>query len=464
MAISSINLELANQNNFLHNSRIKIEKLKYIFREHSHENIYDRSAQEAQNLFNQYIQEAFENYKTRTKQKIQTDPKKFLWSAVVNLNAGTTMEHLQTLTAELEKRFGWRCVQIAIHNDEGERGENSELKRKNRHAHLEFCMLDKDGIYCFKKRDFRKKQMSELQTLTAEILEMERGHNYYVEQELYKKPFSIAPKPTPKPKRLGARQYAEAKQAEQKEKANHEHKLKELNSQYRAKLKAFEAKRSDYALYEAIIKELRQVMKENLNQTYFDRIFQRIDNEIITGLEANFQALPQEQAVAIIVEPIKTFVEDQKNSFYQTKKTINELKVALKLEKEKNDELEAQVKENATTAKEIAEKVQNIEMQTIKIFDEATICYADGEYGLYLENKQNGQQELYEQAQKLPIWAAFKRGLWGSIAKKFNELVECVNKLRNEIAELKRENEQLKNQNSSYDYDDYYNQSPKMRM
>lgn len=109
-------------------------------------------------------------------------------------------------------------------------------------------------------------------------------------------------------------------------------------------------------------------------------------------------------------------------------------------------------------------KHKNIEMQTIKIFDEATICYADGEYGLYLENKQNGQQELYEQAQKLPIWAAFRRGLWGSIAKKFNDLIECINKLRNKIAELKRENEQLKNQNSSYDYDDYYNQSPKMRM
>ena len=59
--------------------------------------------------------------------------------------------------------------------------------------------------------------MSELQTLTAEILEMERGYNYHAEQELYKKPFSIAPKPTPKPKRLGARQYAEVKQAEQKE-------------------------------------------------------------------------------------------------------------------------------------------------------------------------------------------------------------------------------------------------------
>lgn len=56
--------------------------------------------------------------------------------------------------------------------------------------------------------------MEHLQTLTAEILEMERGHNYHAEQELYKKPFSIAPEPTPKPKRLGARQYAEVKQAE----------------------------------------------------------------------------------------------------------------------------------------------------------------------------------------------------------------------------------------------------------
>ena len=44
MAISSINLEPANQNNFFHNSSIKTENLKYIFQEHSNKNIYDRSA------------------------------------------------------------------------------------------------------------------------------------------------------------------------------------------------------------------------------------------------------------------------------------------------------------------------------------------------------------------------------------------------------------------------------------
>ncbi len=44
MTISSINLEPANQNNFFHNSRIKTKNLKYIFQEHSQENIYDRSA------------------------------------------------------------------------------------------------------------------------------------------------------------------------------------------------------------------------------------------------------------------------------------------------------------------------------------------------------------------------------------------------------------------------------------
>ena len=67
-----------------------------------------------------------------------------------------TQERQWSICRLCEKRFGWCCVQIAIHNDEREKGENGELKRKNRHAHLEFCMLDKDGIYRFKKRDFQK--------------------------------------------------------------------------------------------------------------------------------------------------------------------------------------------------------------------------------------------------------------------------------------------------------------------
>ena len=40
-------------------------------------------------------------------------------------------------------------------------------------------MLDKDGIYRFKKRDFGKKTMSLIQDMVADSLDMKRGINYY---------------------------------------------------------------------------------------------------------------------------------------------------------------------------------------------------------------------------------------------------------------------------------------------
>lgn len=320
MAKASMNLQISNINAFLHNLRILTEALEYIFKEHSHENIYSCDLETAQNLVKQYLAEATQNYYNRTKQKIQTDPKKFLWSAVVNLNAEHTLDDLKKLTDELEKRYGWRCVQIAIHNDEGQKGENGELIRKNRHAHLEFFMLDKNGIYRFKKRDFTKKTMSEIQTLVANMLNMERGHNYHAEMQKYKQERKInrlaneiwglehadpendleraqfladqmyyenklademenycntyayksatlpTPQPpTPKPKRLNARQYAqeaqrkerEQRELEKKQKDELEAKIKTLNAEYRAKLKELGAIRPDYAIYEAFIKALR---------------------------------------------------------------------------------------------------------------------------------------------------------------------------------------------------------------
>lgn len=45
----------------------------------------------------------------------------------------------------------------------------------NQHAHLEFFMLDEKGINRFKKNEFGRKRMTEIQTETAQILGMERG-------------------------------------------------------------------------------------------------------------------------------------------------------------------------------------------------------------------------------------------------------------------------------------------------
>jgi len=86
-----------------------------------------------------------------------------------------TLADLYQLGEVFEKKYGWRAVQIAIHRDEGYVEEDGNKKKYNYHAHMVFMMVDENGIYRFKKRDFGKKALSELQTVTARVLGMNRG-------------------------------------------------------------------------------------------------------------------------------------------------------------------------------------------------------------------------------------------------------------------------------------------------
>lgn len=406
MALSSANIELAKPNNFEHNDRTLNYILEYIFSEYTHKNEINRSAKEARKLYENYIREAQENYKKRTKQRIQTDPKKFLWSCVINLNANHTLKDLENLCDVIQQKYGWREVQIAIHNDEGQKGENGELKRQNKHAHIEFCMLDKNGIYRFKKRDFGKKDMSEFQTLVAQTLQMERGHNYFIEQQ-------------PKPKRLSARQYAqEAKRREnekqevkntisQTRKQHLSALLREKNTLYRQQMQEAHAKRADYAEWEAIKRLLQDKIK--------------LDEISVDELNAYFTE--QEQRI----KELQTKNTEQEQQ-------IQTLQSDLNAEKAKNDELVKKINENDLNAKES-------DLKAIDDFINKTINNAfndDKELSLF-ENIKN---------KILKLWNYLKQ-----INTKKNELEAENEKLKAENAELQKsvsvfKNDELRHQNA----------------
>lgn len=86
-------------------------------------------------------------------------------------NNTLNIEALANLSEELEKRYNIKTFQTHIHNDEGHINEEGEAKY-NYHAHLVFDWVDhKTG----KSLKLGKDEMSEIQTLTAEALSMERG-------------------------------------------------------------------------------------------------------------------------------------------------------------------------------------------------------------------------------------------------------------------------------------------------
>lgn len=169
--LSSINIEPSKINNTEHNTRFVSPT--YLLKEKSLGVEYDLNHEDAEVLYQSLLKEAVTNYTQRTGQQLQA--KKLRWSAVVNIKDTTTMDDLKKLTQKLYQEYGWQCYQIAIHRDEGHKDPDTGETIYNLHAHLEFLMLNKKGIYCFKKGEWGKGRMSKLQDLVAEQLQMKRG-------------------------------------------------------------------------------------------------------------------------------------------------------------------------------------------------------------------------------------------------------------------------------------------------
>ena len=97
-----------------------------------------------------------------------------LKEGVVVIKDDTTLEQLQHFCEVCKERWGITALQIFIHRDEGHYGNLGDTAtwKPNLHAHIVWDWMNHDtGKSC--KLD--EKAMSEMQTLLAECLEMERG-------------------------------------------------------------------------------------------------------------------------------------------------------------------------------------------------------------------------------------------------------------------------------------------------
>lgn len=166
MPKTSINIQPMKNGSEIHNTRRK--DLDYVRAELSHLNeswtdprYQDKSISE--------IRKDIENrYKQTVGQKMQEKAKP-LREGVVVIDENTTMEQLQTLARKMEEAFGIKTIQIHIHRDEG--FQNAKEWKPNLHAHMLFDWTQDNG----KSLNLKRNSMSELQTLVAETLGMERG-------------------------------------------------------------------------------------------------------------------------------------------------------------------------------------------------------------------------------------------------------------------------------------------------
>ena len=144
-----------------HNKREK--ELDYIRPELSHLNEYwekDTQTDRLEDIKSRYLKS--------TGQKMQSKATP-IREAVVVIKSETTMEDLKKLSNAYRQRFGIDTFQIAIHKDEGyPKGE----WKPNLHAHLVFDWTNQETGKSLK---LNRQDMVEMQTITAEVLQMDRG-------------------------------------------------------------------------------------------------------------------------------------------------------------------------------------------------------------------------------------------------------------------------------------------------
>lgn len=210
MAQASIHFEPVKGGSEEHNRRLKF--LDYVRPDRTHLNDYWESGTQSDRLAN-ITQNFLEHHPTRKKLHAKATP---IREAVVNITEETTMTDLLRLGSRLNERFGISIFQIAIHKDEGYFG--SDTDKLNLHAHLVADWTNPSNGESIK---LNRQDMAEMQTITAEVLGMERG----VSSDK---------------KHLTAMQYKEQKAREEAEKAKQEQ-LKAESAQRVAERKAAEA-------------------------------------------------------------------------------------------------------------------------------------------------------------------------------------------------------------------------------
>lgn len=163
MAQTSIHFQAVKGGSEEHNKRTK--KLDYVHHELSSQNDYwESDTQEARLAF------VTANAKAKTGRKMQAKATP-IREAVVVISQETTMDDLKKLAKRFNDRFGIDVFQIAIHKDEGYRKGKDGLKL-NLHAHL---VADWTDHQSGKSLKLNRNDMSEMQTISAEVLGMERG-------------------------------------------------------------------------------------------------------------------------------------------------------------------------------------------------------------------------------------------------------------------------------------------------
>ena len=449
--ISSINFKKSVDFQVFHNSTVRPN---YAI---GGELIANRKGYEALKLKEQIIENAKEAYIKNTKQKFQA--KSYEWSAVVNIKPDTTMKDLENLAKHFETKYGFQCYQIAIHRDEGyiENGE----KHINHHAHLEFITLDKEtGKNMYRRELISPKILRQIQTEVAEILNMARGQDKRISKR----------------ERVEPRKYAQIKEQEKKAQRELKAELEQeklSTKEIKAYIEQFRKNCTGKDLPKEFFRDISNLKKqaEPTTKEFLDDTLETLLQSYLKEKEKNIKLETKNKEIETEILSKQELEIEFQNIIKRHEAEIEKLKQQkLELEaklKEFNLEQEQKEKSPAQIDLNFIKKIENTRFMDNK--DDIYSLYSIlGKYGLieqqkYLETKLREPKistpQDYIRDVKEKILATIEQDKNKNIDTEFNKLIQENKELREENAELIRQNTFYKNSRSNKNQQQQNNKS-----
>ena len=423
----------------------------------------NRSAEKARELKNQIISEAKETYTRRTGQRFQA--KTYEWSAVCNIKPDTTMEDLEALAKHFNDKYGFQCYQIAIHRDEGHIDEDGK-EQINHHAHLEFITLDKEsGKNNYRRELITPNVLRQIQTETAEILQMQRGQDkrlsgaerieprkYAKQKEAEKAARNLSKKATEKAvvEVIKTIDDNEEKLLSSKEKSEY---LEQLRKQYKDKglsaeffrelgalKKDKEAKYTQKELDEAIQKA---VEADREKQKPINR--QEFEQQTVEELKSYSQAIGQKPVISPFIQALIAFLPNDGETIKQLEKTLKDEQEKFKNFKKKRDEQISKVAYELGISTQKLKTYEDYDDGILKAVDDLNTLKTQMDIALayspnvYVEELEKIRQKRYKTA---VILSKTRSELRESRDQTQNLLEECQ-KYKNELIALQDEYDKL---------------------
>lgn len=455
-AISSINFKKSNAIQTRHNDRDLPPN--YLISDTGCE--VNRNHREALKLRNEIIENAINTYnKNKSPKAPNFKAKSYEWSAVVNIKSDTNMQDLEKLAEHFEKKYGFQCYQIAIHRDEGyiENGE----KHINHHAHLEFITLDKEtGKNMYRRELISPKILRQIQTEVAEILDMERGQDKRISKR----------------ERVEPRKYAQLKEQEKKTQKELKAELEQeklSTKEIKAYIEQFRKDCTGKDLPKEFFRDISNLKKqaEPTTKELLDDTLETLLQSYLKEKEKNIELETKNKEIETEILSKQELEIEFQNIIKRHEAEIEKLKQQkIELEaklKEFNLEQEQKEKSPAQIDLNFINKIENTRFMDNK--DDIYSLYSIlGKYGLidqqkYLETKLREPKistpQDYIRDVKEKILSTIEQEKNKAIDIELNKLIQENKELREENAELTRQNNFYKNSRSNKNQQQQNNKS-----